>query len=125
MPSVDFDAVRKVATLERVLTMYGPKSGLWKRRTCRSYCPLGCSADGSCCALSIHLGLWYCHRCEVGGGGLEYYAAVSNFNLYDGAVAFCHEAGIPVPYLARSKVRQPRAPRNRNKTLAPGDGSEV
>src|SRR5262245_3540759 len=99
MPKLDFKAIRMTIPLSLVLDLIGYK--LHARFGPQGYgpCPLRCSAYLRCASFYFTKNLWFCHHCLEGGNHLDLFCEVRGYELYDGALMLCQEAGLTVPLL--------------------------
>jgi len=107
VPGADFDTVRGLVTMERVLNLLGfePSS----RSGVRWYgsCPLDDAGAGRRHrSFSVNpgapgIGRYTCHRCHSHANQLELWAAARKLPLHQAAVDLCRRLGCHVPGIRR------------------------
>lgn len=111
MPSIDFAALKKQISLPDVARLLGVDFGYFIRGRHRTPCPVRCCDDKRCCTFDNDKNLFICHRCQANGGPIDLYMRVRGVFPRPAAIAICEGLGLPIPYLARSKIRKPRDPK--------------
>jgi hypothetical protein len=125
MPSIDFDALRSAVTLEEVVMLTGYRVHFLSGNSGRGPCPFGCGTDNRCCSLDLRGKTFRCWRCHRGGGSLDFYAALTGKEIYTASLELCRRMRVQVPFVARSKIRNPRKPRNRGCVLDAEEDGEL
>ena len=103
---INFTAVRASVSLADVLELIGWEPNVHAGDGPRGSCPI--CGSGNPKARYFHIGRgadgnlrWFCHKGCGGGNHLDLWCKVHSYDLYDGAVALCEAAGVPIPYLGR------------------------
>ncbi len=112
MPGVDFDAVKHLVPLDRVLELIGWRPHTHEGRERRGACPVHRSRSPKSRSFAVNGEKWYCHACKTGGDQIRLYALVMQLDPYAAALELCRRQGLKVPWMPRA-ARKPRRPRNR------------
>lgn len=103
MPGIDFDALRREITMERVLALLGFEPTTRSGPQWRGPCPVhGSTSEGSrSFSVNLEAGRYYCHKCHSRGNHLELWAAAKQLPLYEAALDLCRSLGRELPWLTR------------------------
>ena len=104
MPGVDFDRVRALVTMERVLNLLGFEPSSRTGAQWYGRCPLhdaGAGRRHRSFSVNVAIGRYSCHRCQSHGNQLELWAAARKLPLHQAAVDLCHRLGCDVPWIRR------------------------
>ena len=104
MPGVDFDRVRALVTMARVLDLLGFEPSSRSGAQWYGSCPLHEPGPGRrrrSFSVNVSIGRYSCHRCHRRGNQLELWAAARRFPLHQAAVDLCHRLGCDVPWIRR------------------------
>ncbi len=104
MPGVDFDRVRALVTMERVLNLLGFEPSNRTGAQWYGRCPLhdaGAGRRHRSFSVNVAISRYSCHRCHSHGNQLELWAAARKLPLHQAAVDLCHRLGCDVPWIHR------------------------
>lgn len=93
---IDFDAVKRLVPLSRVLTWLGWSALSINGSQRRGRCPLR-KHDRSKREFAVRGEGWYCHKCGRGGDVLDLWASVRGVPLYPAAQDLCAHFNLTVP----------------------------
>ena len=111
MPSVDFQALKRLIPTIDFLRQQGWRPNHDDGREARGWCPLHSRANPKSRSFWVRYsdGWWYCHSCKVGGGVIELALHLLAPHLVDACVELCRLMGVAVPYLRRSTANRRRS----------------
>lgn len=116
MRPIDFQAVKRLVSLAKVLEWIGWRPRWTEGQERRGPCPVHTSRNPDSRSFAAGPDGWFCHSCKRGGLQIELYALFYQLKPLAAAVEMCNRAGEAVPYLPR-RPRQPRRPRDREEEL--------
>ena len=112
MSSIDFAAVRHLASMEAVLGLIEWKGRGRKNGELRGPCPLCGYDSGQLSAFSVDPvgGGFHCFKCGAHGNQLDLYALATRQDIYRAARELCRRLEMAVPYKPRERKRPRQGP---------------
>lgn len=97
MPFIDYPALKKLVTLEQVLTLIRYNSHRRQGQYWYGPCPLQCPLRPRCTTFDMDNNCWYCRTCARGGNQMDLYRQVRGIPLYHACVELCEKLNITIP----------------------------
>ena len=101
LPGVDFQTVRCMVPMARVLQLIGFVARESSGDQLRGPCPIHGSSSPKSRSFSANPGrnAYRCFRCDSSGNQLDLWAAVTKMDLYAAAIDLCEKAQVDIPWI--------------------------
>ena len=106
MPSVDFEEVRRLVSMQRVLELIDFQAAYRRGTQWRGSCPIHRSNSDSLrsrvFSVNLDRNVYQCFNCGAKGNQLDLWVAVTKLPIQAAAIDLCENAGVAVPWLHRN-----------------------
>lgn len=98
---IDYAALRNAIPMIELLRRLGWQYTTHIGQVYRGPCPIHGPGRTGSRSLSVEGGVWYCHKCKLGGDALELWMRMNPDHILEAAYRLCEFTGIEPPVLAR------------------------